>query len=160
MIIAVLLSACNAAADAPKIEVVDAWVRAASAGEMPGMMATPTGEAMGSGMTGEMGMGSVSAAYMVIKNSGGVADRLIRAESDAAQAVELHISEVVDGVMKMHPVDGIDVPANGQAVLEPGGLHIMLIGLKEDLAAGDTVTLTLVFEKTGEMTVTAEVRAP
>ncbi|MCK4899380.1 MAG: copper chaperone PCu(A)C, partial [Anaerolineales bacterium] len=54
----------------------------------------------------------------------------------------------------------VDVPARGQVELKPGGLHIMLIGLSRDLKAGDQVSLSLGFEKSGEIKVEAEVRAP
>jgi copper(I)-binding protein len=97
---------------------------------------------------------------MIIKNRGNEADRMLSADSDVAEAVELHISEMKDGVMTMHQVDGIDVPGNGQAELKPGGLHVMLIGLKQELKAGDIVKLSLNFEKSGTITTEAEVRLP
>ena len=63
-----------------------------------------------------------------------------------------------DGGMTMKPVDKIDLPA-GQAVeLKPGGYHIMLIDLAKPLEVGDSIEITLTFEKAGEKTVTAEVR--
>ena len=55
--------------------------------------------------------------------------------------------------MKMRKVEGIDVPAGGKAVLEPGGDHLMLFDLKAGLAPGDTFPLTLVFERAGSVTV-------
>ncbi|MCK5427980.1 MAG: copper chaperone PCu(A)C, partial [Anaerolineales bacterium] len=118
-------------------------------------------EGMSSGGEMESQMdGGNSAAYMTIANKGRQADRLVTVKSDAAQAVEIHISEMVDDVMTMHQVDGVDVPAGGQVELKPGGLHIMLIGLSRDLKAGDQVSLSLGFEKSGEIKVEAEVRAP
>jgi len=60
----------------------------------------------------------------------------------------------------MHPVDSIEVPANGQVDLKPGGLHIMLIGLTGDLVAGEKIPLTLEFENAGKIQVEAEIRAP
>jgi hypothetical protein len=57
----------------------------------------------------------------------------------------------------MQQVDAVDVPAGGEAVLEPGGYHVMLIGVTEELAEGDTVDLTLEFAESGEQTVSAEV---
>jgi copper(I)-binding protein len=103
---------------------------------------------------------SVSAVYMVIRNEGGQADRLIRAESDVAETVELHETKMEGGMMKMEPVQGIDVPAGGQVELKPGGLHVMLIGLKRELAVGDRLTATLHFERAGVVTLEAEVRQP
>lgn len=155
---AALLAGC--ATTAPQIAVSEPWVRAAmttgmAGGESAGAMATPQhGAAMEP-------MGGTSAAYMTLVNRGGTADRLLAASSDIAAAVELHESKLVDGVMQMAPVaGGIEVPANGQAELKPGGLHVMFIGLKRDLQAGETVQLTLTFERAGAVTVDAPVRMP
>ena len=72
---------------------------------------------------------------------------------------EMHEMAMDGSVMRMRQVDAIDLPA-GQAVeLKPGGLHIMLMDLKAPLKAGDTVPLTLRFEKAGEHTVQVPVRA-
>jgi copper(I)-binding protein len=103
---------------------------------------------------------SVSAVYMVIRNEGGQADRLIRAESDVAETVELHETKMEGGTMKMEPVQAIDIPPGGQVELKPGGLHVMLIGLKRELAVGDRLTVTLYFEQAGVVTLEAEVRQP
>ena len=101
--------------------------------------------------------GPNGAAYMTLTNPSDTADRLISASSDVAEAVELHESTLQDGSMAMQQVNGIDVPAGGQATLEPGGYHVMLIGVAEGLAEGDTVALTLSFEQAGEQTVDATV---
>ena len=137
------------------IQIDDAWVRAAKA-------AATEGQDQAGTETGGMGhmSGSISAAYMVITNNSDQPDRLLRASSEAAHTTELHISEIVDGVMSMHPVESVDVPANGQAELKPGGLHIMLIGLTGDLVAGEKLPLTLEFENAGKVQVEAEIRAP
>ena len=58
----------------------------------------------------------------------------------------------------MQPVARLEIPAGGSVELKPGSYHIMLIGLKQDLKAGDTIEITLTFEKAGEVKVTAEVR--
>ena len=99
-----------------------------------------------------------SAAYMTLKNGGAAADRLVKAESDVADAVELHKTTMEGGMMKMAPVDGIALPAQGQAELKPGGLHVMLIGLKRELKAGEKLKLKLHFEKAGVQEIEAEVR--
>jgi len=120
---------------AAKIQVIDAWARAGAA-------------AMGNG-----------AAYMILRNNGDTADRLVKVESDVAGAVELHKSSMEGGMMKMTPVENIEVPAKGgQAELKPGGLHVMLIGLKRELRAGETIKLKLQFEKAGAQEVEVEVR--
>jgi hypothetical protein len=93
------------------------------------------------------------AAYLTVRNGGDAADRLVGVASEVADRAELHSSVVQDGVMRMRPVDAVEVPAGGEAVLEPGGLHVMLIGLKAPLEEGDSFALTLVFEDAGEVEV-------
>jgi hypothetical protein len=103
------------------------------------------------------GMAKAGTAYMVIENTG-EADRLTAASSDVSEKAELH-THIKDGdVMKMRRVDAIDVPANGKALLQPGGLHIMLVGLHAPLREGETFPVTLEFEKAGKMTVEVEVK--
>ena len=101
--------------------------------------------------------GQVSAAYMEIKNKG-AADKLIAANCDCAKATELHDVKMIDGAMKMVPVTGMDVPANGELKLKPGAYHIMLIGLNRPLVAGETLPIKIKFEKAGEVTVQAKVK--
>ncbi len=125
------------------------------------MSSTPATTGAMTGTTGTMGMGiggAMSAIYMTIRNPGDQADRLIKAESDAAKVVELHNVAEKNGAMAMFPVEAVAVPAQGEAVLKPGSFHIMLIDLTRDLNIGDTVTVTLTFEQAGPLTVTAEVR--
>lgn len=62
------------------------------------------------------------------------------------------------GMMTMQEVDSIAIPAGGTIALEPGGYHIMLLGLTEDLVVGDTIEVTLNFESGATETVTAEVQ--
>ncbi|MCC6975695.1 MAG: copper chaperone PCu(A)C [Anaerolineae bacterium] len=117
-----------------------------------------------SGMSGHSGMGAmgkVSAAYMMIMNSGGTPDKLIKVEGSADAVYELHESKIENDVAKMVPVEGgIEVPANGMVELKPGGLHIMMMDLKGDLAPGDTLTLTLTFESGTVITVDVPVKQP
>ncbi len=101
--------------------------------------------------------GANGAAYMTLTNDGDTDDQLVGVTSDVAEAVELHQSAMQDGSMSMQQVDGIDLPAGGAAVLEPGGFHVMLVGVTAELAEGDTVDLTLEFANAGERTVSAEV---
>ncbi len=101
-----------------------------------------------------------TAVYMVIENPGG-ADRLIGATVTPAisRVVELHVTEETGGQMVMRPVTGWDVPANGGSLeLKPAGNHVMLIGLNRQLKVGDTLAVTLKFEKAGEVRVDAPVR--
>jgi copper(I)-binding protein len=64
------------------------------------------------------------------------------------------------GMMTMRPVEKVEIPADSTVKLEPGGLHVMLLGLEKDLVVGDTVEVTLTFSGAGEMTLTAEVKEP
>ncbi len=98
------------------------------------------------------------AAYMQITNAGASEDRLIGVASDAAARVELHGHAHEDGVMKMRAVEGgIALPPEETVALAKGGLHVMLMGLAKPLAAGDEVTLTLSFARSGEVEVTLPV---
>lgn len=100
-----------------------------------------------------------AAAFMRIQNAGADDDVLLGGESDIANVVEIHEMADVAGVMEMRPLsDGLTIAAGGEEALEPGGYHIMLFGLREDLTNGKTYDLTLHFEKAGEVTVPVTVR--
>lgn len=101
-------------------------------------------------------------AYMTIANSSAAADRLVAARAPGFARVELHRSEMRDGVMKMRPVEAIEIPAGGSAQLAPGGFHAMLFEADARFAEGESYPLTLVFEEAGEITVSVDVqrRAP
>lgn len=102
--------------------------------------------------------GGASAAYLTLTITGG-SDRLIAAESDAAARVELHTHEVdANGVARMRQVEAIPVAAGAPAELKPGGLHVMLMGIGRPLAEGETIDLTLVFEKAGRVSLTVPVK--
>ena len=102
-----------------------------------------------------------SAAYVTITNHGDAADRLITAKTVLARRVEIHSMEMDNGVIRMRAVDGgLPIAAGGSVHLAPGGLHIMLMGLTTQLAAGSQREITLVFEKAGEITITATVKRP
>ncbi|MBI4674586.1 MAG: copper chaperone PCu(A)C [Chloroflexi bacterium] len=163
VVLVAVLSACGGAATPAAVmppspapvglTITDVWARAAG-GAMN--MPTPTASADMGGM--DMAK-PTSAVYMKI-TGGGMADKLIQAESTVAETVELHTVEMKDGVMKMRPVEGgIDVPANGSVELKPGGFHIMLIGLKQELRAGEKFDVKLTFEKAGVKQVTVEIRS-
>ena len=109
---------------------------------------------------GEMEMsGTNGVVYLTIENSGDSADRLLSATSSVAEVVELHNVNMVDGVMQMRQVeDGVEIPADETKVFEPGGLHIMLIGLNRPLELGDSFDVELKFENAGMLTVESEVQ--
>jgi copper(I)-binding protein len=119
----------------PEVRVEDAWVRAVS------------------------GSGANSAAYMRLRNVGGAPDRLVGARADFARMTELHRTTIDEsGLARMGEVEGLEVPHGEAVILEPGGYHIMLMGV-EPLVEGDTVTLTLVLESSDSVRVRAEVRS-
>jgi copper(I)-binding protein len=106
------------------------------------------------------GPAKVGAAFMTLKNSGAADDALVAAESPVAARAELH-THIKDGdVMRMRQVPSIDVPARGSVSLQPGGLHIMLIDLKEPLKQGESFPLKLTFAKAGTLTVQVPVKSP
>lgn len=120
----------SAATAASTITVTDAWVMAASAGNM-------------------------SAAFGTINNSGSSDVTLTAASTPASTTVQLH--ETVDGVMK-EKAGGFVIPAGGSFELAPGANHIMLMELPSDLVAGDQVTVTLTFSDNSTTTFTATVK--
>ena len=132
---------------ASSIEIQNAWAR-------PAVMMD-----MSSNSSGDMSS-SNGAAYLTIVNKGSATDKLTSAESDVAETVQIHQTVMENNVMSMSPVDSIEVPANGKVELKPGGYHIMLVGLKQDLKIGDQIQLTLVFEKAGRIQVDFEVKNP
>jgi len=103
-------------------------------------------------------MAKSGAAFMMIENIGDAPDRLIGARSPAAKKVELHTHLEENGVMKMvHVEEGFALPAGGRLFLQRGGDHVMLMGLTEPFEQGKTIPLTLIFDKSGEITVEVEV---
>lgn len=97
-------------------------------------------------------------AFMVIRNGGTTDRRVVKAQSAAARVVELHTHLNEGGVMKMRPVADIAVEAGGETILKPGGLHVMLIDLRQPLMEGDIVPITLSFDDGSSVTVDAPVK--
>lgn len=124
------------ATDLGTIRIVDPWARATA------------------------GMATVGAAYMTLENTGSTADRLVAAESPAATTVELHTHIVEGDIMRMREVEQIDLPAGESIELQPGGFHIMLIGLAGPLEMGKSFPLTLTFAEAGTTTVEVAVLQP
>jgi copper(I)-binding protein len=117
--------------------------------EQPWARATPPGAPAG-------------AVFMMLRNGGTENDKLVRASvpQSVAAKVELH-THIKDGdVMRMREVPAIDVPAGKTVMLEPGGFHVMLIGLTAPLSAGEQLPLTLTFAKAGTVSVTVPVVSP
>ncbi len=102
-----------------------------------------------------------SAVYFEVQNPLAEEDLLLKAECTAAASTELHMSMMdASGNMMMHPQENVPIPAQGQVSFKPGGLHVMLIGLTQDLNAGDTLTLTLTFQNAGTLQLEVPVKTP
>ena len=93
-----------------------------------------------------------AAGYMAIANNGPTHDRLIAIETPAAASTMLHSTEHgADGVARMVHLPALEIPAEDTVVLEPGGMHVMLMGLTAPLTEGEMVPATLVFEQAGRV---------
>lgn len=88
----------------------------------------------------------ISGVFMMLKNSGDADHAIVQVSGSVAQAVEMHGHQNDNGMMRMRPVEKITIPAGGQAMLQPGGLHVMLIGLNKVLEEGGMVHIELTFE--------------
>ena len=135
--VAVALAAATAAAQTPQpaaLNVEAPWARAT----MPSQRA--------------------GGAYLKIGNAG-AADRLVGASSAVAERIELHTMTMDGDVMRMRQLDAIDLPAGSTTELKPGGLHLMLVGLKAPLRDGDSFPIELRFEKAGALTVAVKVQS-
>jgi hypothetical protein len=98
-------------------------------------------------------------AYVTLRNTDKRDHALVKAASPAARVTELHTVVDEGGMKKMRPVPKMDIAAGGETKLRPGGLHIMLIGLKQPLAEGANVPITLTFEDGSSKDISAPVRA-
>jgi len=100
---------------------------------------------------------TTTGAFVVLESSEEA--RLVGVATPAAKNAEIHASELVGGVMHMHALDALALPAGRRVELKPGGHHIMLLGLTRALAAGDEVPLTLTIEDRQGRRSRVEVRA-
>ena len=132
LVITVLLSGCAAPAK-EGLEVREAWARPAPQG----------------------GNGAI---YFMIENHSSETQEMIGVDSDIAQAVEMHESQMDGDVMEMHQLESVSLGPGAAVTFEPGGLHIMLIGLKQDLKVGDEVQVTLNFANAQEIRVTVPIQ--
>ena len=98
--------------------------------------------------------------FLKITNTGSAPDRLISASSPVAELVQVHEMKMDGSVMRMREVEkGLEIPPGGSVTLAPGGLHLMMMGLKGPLKQGAKVPVTLVFEKAGKIDVELTVEA-
>lgn len=100
-----------------------------------------------------IGVSRPAAAYVTVRNTGVAPDVLEVVRTPVAELAQVHRSEVKDGVAKMSPAGNVEVAAGSTVRLEPGGLHIMLMKLKQALKKGDTISMTLFFENAGPIDV-------
>lgn len=128
--------ACSSAATAGGVTVDEAWVRAMPPGQ------------------------SVTALYFTVENNSGESCTLTSVSTPEASRTELHRTTEEDGVARMRLQASIDIPAQGEAQLRPGGDHIMLFDVGRQLARGDQVSAELDFGACGQIVINAEVREP
>lgn len=105
----------------------------------------------GAEVRASLGVNPNTGGYLTVTNRGAAADDLVAASCTCAREVQLHLMSMSGSVMSMNRVDRLAVPARGRLELKPGGAHLMILGLKKPLKAGDTVNLTLSFRRAGKI---------
>jgi periplasmic copper chaperone A len=137
VVILIALTACaNTTAQSSELTIEEIWAR-------PGIS------------------GGNSAVYFIIENPTGEADTLISAEAEIAEFVELHMTSMdAEGNMLMQQQENIPVAAGSRVEFRPGGLHVMLIQLRQDLAVGETILVTLNFENRGSIQIQTIIKQP
>ena len=102
--------------------------------------------------------GGTGVVYMLVMNHGAADDDLTGLSTPIADKAEMHRTTDMNGVSHMEAVADLPLKANGAVDFGPGGLHVMLMGLKQPLKIGDSFPLTLTFAKAGQVTVTVSVQ--
>ncbi|WP_431477932.1 copper chaperone PCu(A)C [Massilia eburnea] len=133
-IFALAMSIAYAASAAAQVTVREPWIRAT----------VPAAQATGAFME------------LVSKQDA----RLIEVRSPAAGIIEIHQMSMQGDRMMMSAVEGIDLPAGKSVALASGGYHIMMMDLKRQMKAGESVPMTLVFQGKGKKQETVEVQVP
>lgn len=130
MTLTLLLAACS-----PEngIDVQGAWARTARQGEN-------------------------GVVYFLLENHTAETHEVLAAVSDVAETVEIHESQLSGDVMQMRRLESVSIGPGAEVIFEPGGLHIMLIGLKKDLQIGDEIELTLQFRNFDDISVPVSVQ--
>ena len=129
-----LLLFAGSSAVAGELTVTSAWARA-----------TPPGAGMG-------------AIYLRIENGSTKSDRLLKLKTPVAASAGVHRTEIIEGIARMREVAVLHVAPGEKVEFAPGGLHVMLMGLKKPLVAGKTFELELVFEVAGPRRVVVSIR--
>jgi copper(I)-binding protein len=132
----VLIAAClGTGAAFGQVTVTDPWVR------------------------GTVAQQKATGAFMSLKADQDV--RLVAAKSPVAGVVEIHEMAMENEIMRMRALPkGLDLPAGKTVELKPGGYHVMLMDLKQQMKEGETVPVTLVIEGKDKKQVNIEVKAP
>ena len=102
----------------------------------------------------------LAAGYLTVVNASGAPDRLVGASSPAAARVEMHVNIKDGDILRMREVKDLKLPAGGRLELKPVGAHLMFVNIKAPFRQGDTVPVTLRFEKGGEVEVALPVGQP
>jgi len=102
----------------------------------------------------------VTGAFVVLKNNDDKDHKVVKADNPASKVTELHTHTMEGGMMKMRPVKDIEIKAKGETALKPGGLHIMMIDLKQPLKEGENVAISVTFEDGSSKKFDAPVRKP
>lgn len=100
-------------------------------------------------MRASMGQSPTTAGYLTILNHGKTADRLVSVSCTCAASVTVHEMKMTGSMASMKAVPSVEIPAGGKVTLAPGGLHLMVMGLKAPIKAGDMVEMVLTFDKAG-----------
>ena len=106
------------------------------------------------------GEGANGAAYLTISNPDSVAVRLDSISSTQAARSELHETSLTNGIARMTPLGGVDIPARGRLQMEPGGAHVMLVELKQSMNTGDSLPIMLYFSNGKTISSFVQVRSP
>jgi len=107
-----------------------------------------------------IGAAKAGAAYLAIVNTGDEVDRLLAVKTSAAKVSQIHTNLMKDGVMRMRRVEVLEIAPGEPVVLKPGGLHVMLMGLKKRLIEGESFVLELTFENAGRIEVPVQIESP
>jgi periplasmic copper chaperone A len=134
-----------------QVQATPAWAADYDVGSIhigePWARATPKGASAGAG-------------YMTITNKGTAPDRVSCVSDDASGQCQIHSMTMEDGVMKMRPVEGgLEIKPGETVTLQPGGLHVMFVGLKHPLEQGQSIKATLKFDKAGTVEVAYPIAA-
>ena len=102
----------------------------------------------------------MTAGYLKIENVGNIDDKLIDVSSSIAEKVEIHQIIIENEVIKMRPLnDGLTIRAGDIVYLKPGSVHLMFLGLKQQILPMELHQINLTFLKAGKLTVEAVVKS-